>query len=165
MVGENKKNATTLASPHLDQKPEPEQETIRVRIWRVLVASYGEELSLPQLQRLVGGGGNRVNMQTLRDHLTHVGKQDTTLQNKKTHWKARRGFYYNATATSNDQDTNQQEPQPARRIPRRVDKIRLHLRQGSSSSSHDGNSGGRTKGGRRSGKKKRRNTTIYVKLE
>ena len=166
MVGENKKNATTLASTHLEQ--EPEQETIRVRIWRVLVASYGEELSLQQLQKLVAGGGNGVNRQTLRDHLTHVGRQAKTLQNKKTQWKARRGFYDQATAaTANDQDTNQPEPQPARRLPRRMDKIRLHLRRGSSSSSssHDGNSGGGTKGGRRSGTKKRRNTTIYVKLE
>ncbi len=61
-------------------------DTVRVRIWRALAASFGEELTLKQLGAEVGE--RRVG--ELRNHLKHVQKQSETLRNKNSEWKERR---------------------------------------------------------------------------
>jgi hypothetical protein len=55
------------------------EDTVRVRIWRVLAASPGEELTLKQLGTKVG----ERRTGELRNHLQHVKKQSETLQKKK----------------------------------------------------------------------------------
>ena len=68
-----------------DDEPE---DTVRVRIWRVLASSYGEELTLKQLGSMVG----ERRTGELRNHLQHVEKQSKTLKNKNTEWMERRGL-------------------------------------------------------------------------
>eukprot|EP00536_Pseudo-nitzschia_multiseries_P004161 jgi/Psemu1/9393/gm1.9393_g len=67
--------------------PEPD-DTVRVRIWRALASSFGEEITLKELGAIVGE--RRVG--ELRSHLQHVEKQSKTLKNKSPEWKERRGL-------------------------------------------------------------------------
>ena len=66
--------------------PEGEDDTTRVRIWRVLAS--GEEHSLKQLGAAVGERG----LGDLKVHLQHVEKQAKTLKNKNEKWRERRGL-------------------------------------------------------------------------
>lgn len=63
-----------------------EDDTIRVRIWRALVAAAGDELSLRQLGSIVG------ERKDLKSHLVHVEKQAKTIGNKSKEWRERRGL-------------------------------------------------------------------------
>jgi hypothetical protein len=63
-------------------------DTIRVRIWRALSSSYGQELSMRQLGSIVGE--RRIG--DLNSHLVHVEKQAKTVNNKSSEWKRRRGI-------------------------------------------------------------------------
>lgn len=65
---------------------EGEDDTTRVRIWRVLAS--GEEHSLKQLGAAVGERG----LGDLKVHLQHVEKQAKTLKNKNEKWRERRGL-------------------------------------------------------------------------
>ena len=82
------------------------EDTVRVRIWRVLAASPGEELTLKQLGTKVG----ERRTGELRNHLQHVKKQSETLQTKKSEWKERRGLPTSDT--------------------KRTDKLRVRIRRG-----------------------------------
>ena len=85
--------------------PEPD-DTFRVRIWRVLAASFGEELTLKQLGAEVG----ERRTGELRNHLKHVKKQSESLRNKNNEWKERRGLEISAI--------------------KRTDKLRVRIRRG-----------------------------------
>jgi hypothetical protein len=65
-----------------------ENDTIRVRIWKALVATKGQEVSLKKLGAMVG----ERNIGDLRSHLTHVERQAKTFGNKSDEWKQRRGL-------------------------------------------------------------------------
>ena len=67
-------------------EPEPENDTIRVRIWRALAS--GEELTMTQLCKQVG----ERNRGDVRSHLTHVERQAKTIMNKSDEWRIRRGL-------------------------------------------------------------------------
>lgn len=67
-------------------KDEEERDTIRVRIWKALSSSYGEELSMRQLGSIVGE--RRIG--DIKSHLVHVEKQAKTIGNKSQEWKQRR---------------------------------------------------------------------------
>ena len=82
------------------------EDTVRVRIWRVLAASPGKELTLKELGTKVG----ERRTGELRNHLQHVKKQSGTLQNKKNEWKERRGLPTSDT--------------------KRTDKLRVRIRRG-----------------------------------
>ena len=82
------------------------EDTVRVRIWRVLAASPGEEMTLKELGTKVG----ERRTGELRNHLQHVKKQSETLQNKKKEWKQRRGLPLSDT--------------------KRTDKLRVRIRRG-----------------------------------
>jgi hypothetical protein len=69
-------------------KDEEERDTIRVRIWKALSSSYGEELSMRQLGSIVGE--RRIG--DIKSHLVHVEKQAKTIGNKSQEWKQRRGI-------------------------------------------------------------------------
>lgn len=75
---------TYNSSSFFDRK---EEDTIRVRIWRVLAS--GEEISLSDLSKAVGCA---VRKGELRSHLSHVEKQAKTLKNKSSEWRIRRGL-------------------------------------------------------------------------
>lgn len=62
------------------------EDTIRVRLWRALVAANGTELSLRQLGAATG------QHKDLKSHLVHVEKQSKTLQTKSVAWLERRGL-------------------------------------------------------------------------
>ena len=64
---------------------QPEFNTIRVRIWRVL--SSGDEISITQLSKQLGESKGDV-----RSHLKHVERQAKTIRNKSDEWRARRGL-------------------------------------------------------------------------
>lgn len=73
------------------------EDTVRVRIWRVLAASPGKELTLKELGTKVG----ERRTGELRNHLQHVKKQSETLQDKKSEWKERRGLPTSDTKRTN----------------------------------------------------------------
>jgi len=64
-----------------------QEDTVRVRIWRALVAQKGREMSLAQLSSTLGERRSDV-----RHHLSHVEKQCKTLQSKSEAWRLRRGL-------------------------------------------------------------------------
>ena len=86
-------------------EPEPE-DTVRVRIWRALASSFGEEMTLKQLGAIVG----ERRTGELRTHLQHVEKQAKTLKNKNAQWRERRGLSISDA--------------------KRVDKLRIRIRRG-----------------------------------
>ena len=87
--------------------PEPKSEdTVRVRIWRALTSSFGEEMTMKQLGAMVG----ERRTGELRTHLQHVEKQAKTLKNKNAEWRKRRGLSLSDT--------------------KRVDKLRIRIRRG-----------------------------------
>ena len=67
-------------------KEDTTQDTVRVRIWRIL--ADGQERSLVELGVMVG----ERRLGELKAHLQHVEKQAKTLQNKKASWRERRGI-------------------------------------------------------------------------
>ena len=92
---------------------EEDTDTVRVRIWRVLASSSGEEITLKQLGGMVG----ERRLGELKSHLQHVTKQAKTLKNKNNKWRDRRGLstYY---------DT------------KRIDKLRIRIRRGKNNDVH-----------------------------
>mmetsp|Transcript_20977 Transcript_20977/g.44269 ORF Transcript_20977/g.44269 Transcript_20977/m.44269 type:complete len:155 (+) Transcript_20977:134-598(+) len=73
----------------LQSESHPENnDTVRVKIWRALVSSKGEEMTLKQLGAIVG----ERRTGELRTHLQHVEKQAKTLRNKNVEWRERRGL-------------------------------------------------------------------------
>ena len=84
-----------------------EEETIRVRIWRVL--ADGKERTLQELGKAIGQHHHR----DLRSHLKHVARQAETLRTKSKDWRIRRGL-----------------PAEAKGDLPRMDKIRLTMRKG-----------------------------------
>ena len=80
----NRKRALRIQS---ESHPENE-DTVRVKIWRALVSSKGEEMTLKQLGAIVG----ERRTGELRTHLQHVEKQAKTLRNKNSEWRERRGL-------------------------------------------------------------------------
>lgn len=85
---QNLNSASSLPSLNPPITEYGERDTIRVRIWRALSSTYGEELSLKQLGSIVG----ERNLSDLRSHLTHVERQAKTFGNKSFEWKERRGL-------------------------------------------------------------------------
>jgi len=70
---------------------DPPQDTVRVRIWRVLAERLYKkdgEITVKQLGTAVG----ERRLGELKAHLKHVEKQAQTLQNKSHEWKQRRGL-------------------------------------------------------------------------
>jgi hypothetical protein len=98
-----------------------ENDTIRVRIWKALVATRGQEVSLKQLGAMVG----LRNIGDLRSHLTHVERQAKTFGNKSDEWKQRRGLMVD----SNDGTTSpiQKVKLKSRRGDRGLTFIRLQI--------------------------------------
>eukprot|EP00547_Thalassionema_nitzschioides_P002749 CAMPEP_0194215346 /NCGR_PEP_ID=MMETSP0156-20130528/17105_1 /TAXON_ID=33649 /ORGANISM="Thalassionema nitzschioides, Strain L26-B" /LENGTH=153 /DNA_ID=CAMNT_0038943843 /DNA_START=148 /DNA_END=609 /DNA_ORIENTATION=- len=98
-----------------------EKDTVRVRIWRSLVARNGQELSLQQLGTLAG----ERNLGDLRSHLSHVERQAKTFGNKSDEWKKRRGL----VVKGNDGVTNviQKVKLRRRKGDRGITLIRLQL--------------------------------------
>lgn len=92
---------------------EEDTDTVRVRIWRALASSSGEEITLKQLGGMVG----ERRLGELKSHLQHVTKQAKTLKNKNIKWRDRRGLstYY---------DT------------KRIDKLRIRIRRGKNNDVH-----------------------------
>ena len=80
------KNGDNNPTAFLILPSEGEDDTTRVRIWRVLAS--GEEHSLKQLGAAVGERG----LGDLKVHLQHVEKQAKTLKNKNEKWRERRGL-------------------------------------------------------------------------
>ena len=76
-----------------------EKDTIRVRIWKALASSKGDEISLTQLCKLIGVR----NKGDVRSHLIHVERQAKTIQNKSNEWRVRRGLLP-LDDTNNSQD-------------------------------------------------------------
>ena len=70
------------------QPLEEEKDTIRVRIWKALASSNGNEITLTQLCKLIGVR----NKGDVRSHLIHVERQAKTIQNKSNEWRVRRGL-------------------------------------------------------------------------
>ena len=66
-----------------NSQPEEEKDTIRVRIWKALVSSNNEEISLTQLCKLI----NVRNKGDVRSHLIHVERQAKTIQKKSNEWR------------------------------------------------------------------------------
>jgi len=71
-----------------NSQPEEEKDTIRVQIWKALILSNNEEISLTQLCKLIGVR----NKGDVRSHLIHVERQAKTIQNKSNEWRVRRGL-------------------------------------------------------------------------
>lgn len=83
-------------------------DTIRVRIWRVLAT--GQEYSLTQLGAAVG----ERRLGELQAHLQHVAKQAKTVGNKKDSWKQRRGLLLSSNDTHDDNEKGSSSPKKTR---------------------------------------------------
>jgi hypothetical protein len=96
-----------------DEEEDHDTDTVRVRIWRALASSSGEEITLKQLGGMVG----ERRLGELKSHLQHVTKQAKNLRNKNIKWRDRRGLstYY---------DT------------KRIDKLRIRIRRGKNNDVH-----------------------------
>jgi hypothetical protein len=101
------------AEESIVEHEEDDTDTVRVRIWRALASSSGEEITLKQLGGMVG----ERRLGELKSHLQHVTKQAKTLKNKSIKWRDRRGLstYY---------DT------------KRIDKLRIRIRRGKNNDVH-----------------------------
>ena len=101
------------AAESIVEYEEEDTDTVRVRIWRALASSSGEEITLKQLGGMVG----ERRLGELKSHLQHVTKQAKTLKNKNIKWRDRRGLstYY---------DT------------KRIDKLRIRIRRGKNNDVH-----------------------------
>lgn len=65
-----------------------DDDTVRVRIWRTLVAAGNAGISLTELSKAVGGERKK----DVLFHLKHVERQAKTIANKSLAWKTRRGL-------------------------------------------------------------------------
>jgi DNA-binding MarR family transcriptional regulator len=78
-----------------DDDDDDELDTIRVRIWRVLMERCSSDaydggkrmISLKDLSKALNE-----KISDVKHHLQHVEKQSKTLANKSTEWKERRGI-------------------------------------------------------------------------
>lgn len=71
-----------------EQQGEKLEDTIRIKIWKALVLSSEDYISLKQLGSMIG----ERRISEIRSHLNHVEKQAKTLQNKSKEWKQRRNL-------------------------------------------------------------------------